>query len=198
MYFGEINLGIRVWFARRVRRTLEAIRDNEVNGWETRQQLSDPEIFEWVAEWYCEHIAEFIRDNPRDTFCVDDIHNDERVEYQSKAVCNRRPDVRSMAMAAQARTREGQRFADLDEWLEALNAGQLKWSGPREKDGGDLVEGLVWEFREAAERRRKNWPRLCRICGAEFRPKPYNVKSCDSCLEEIRANRQAKRRTGAL
>ena len=197
MYFGEINLGIRVWFARRVRRTLEAIRDNEVNGWETRQQLSDPEIFEWVAEWYCEHIAEFIRDDPRDTFCVDDIHNDERVEYQSKAVCRRCPDARSMAIAAREGPREAQRFADLDGWLEALHAGELEWNGPSEKDGEDLVKGSLRKFRKAARQRRKHWPKSCRICGAEFRPKPANVKSCSSCLDKMRADRQAKRRAGA-
>ena len=76
MYFGEINIGIRVWFGRRVRQTLENVRDYKENSWETRHDLSNPEIFKWMAEWYCEHIEEFIRDDARDTFCVDDIHNE--------------------------------------------------------------------------------------------------------------------------
>ena len=192
MYFGEINFGIRVWFARRVRQSLEGIRDYKENGWETRQQLADPEVFEWVATWYCEHIAEFISDNPGDTFCVDDVHNDERVEYQSKEVGRRCPCVRGMAMEALAEVREAQRFTDLDTWLEALHAGQLEWDGPSEKDGEKLVDNR-WDFQKVARHRRNHWPKRCRVCGAQFRPEPANVKSCGSCLGEIRAERQAKR-----
>ncbi len=188
MYFGEINIGIRVWFGRRVRQTLEEIRDNKENSWQVRQRMSDPVIFEWMAEWYCEHIAEFIQDDPRDTFCVDDIHNDERVRYQDKAVCEKCGDVLDMAIGALAGVREAQRFADLDSWLEALHAGELEWDGPIEQKGYELVTDLV-TFLETKSLRQRTWPRLCRACSTEFTPDRANAKNCIDC--------RAKRRSGA-
>ena len=196
MYFGEISIGIRVWFERRVRRTLEAIRDDKENKWERCRQLADPEILQWAVEWYCEHIADFIRDDPGDTFCVDDIHNHEAVSYQRGAVYDKCWDVLDMAAGAQAEVREAQRFTDLDTWLEALHAGQLEWDGPSEKDGEKLVDDR-WDFQKVARHRRNHWPKRCRVCGAQFRPEPANVKSCSSCLAEIRAERKAKQRAGA-
>ena len=193
MYFGEINFGIRVWFARRVRRSLEGIRDNKENKWERRQQLADPWVFEWVAKWYCEQIADFIRDDPGDTFCVDDIHNNEAVSYRRGAVYDKCWEVLDMAAGAQAEVREAERFTDLDTWLEALHAGQLEWDGPSEQDGEKLVDDR-WDFQKVARHRRRHWPKRCRVCGAQFRPEPVNVKSCSSCLAQIRAERQAKRR----
>ena len=139
MYFGEINHEIRVWFARRVRQGLEAMRVYEGNSWETRHYLSDPELLEWAVEWYCKHIAEFIKGTAPDTFCVDDIHNDERVEYQRKAVCCRCWEVLDMANAALGGAKEAKQHDTLDAWLEALNAGDLEWSGPTEDRGGSLV-----------------------------------------------------------
>ena len=193
MYFGEINIGIRVWFERRVRRSLEGIRDNKKNKWERRRQLADPWVFEWVAKWYCEHIADFIRDDPGDTFCVDDIHNHEAVSYQRGAVYDKCWAVLDSATAALERMQEAKQYETLDAWLAALHAGELGWGGPGEKDGEELVDDRR-DFRKIARRRRNHWPKRCRVCGEQFRPEPANVKSCGSCLAEIRAERQAKRR----
>jgi len=158
------------------------------NSWQFHYHLSGPEVFEWVAEWYCEHIAEFIKDDARNTFCVDDIHNEERVRYQGKAVCEKCGDVLDMATGALAGVREAQRFADLDSWLEALHAGKLEWDGPSERVGYELVEDLV-TFVDAARTRRRTWPRLCRTCSTEFTPDRANAKNCIDC--------RAKRRSGA-
>ena len=188
MYFGEINLGIRVWFGKRVREDLVEIQENEKNQYWYRDQLSDPEVLEWVAEWYCEHIGEFVRGHSKDTFCVEDIHNDERVRYQCDAVHDKCWEVVRMAHEAVKKIKEATEYADLTDWLEALHTGRLTWSGPTEKHGESFVEDDQ-TFRTGARSRRVRWPRMCRTCGEEFRIEKGNAKNCESCRAKKRPAR---------
>ncbi len=184
--------GVHSWFERKIRWSLSRIRDFETNDWWLRQALADREIFEWAVAWYCGYMDNYIKAADPDEMWVSDVDgNDRRIGYDSKAVCQRIHSVVRQAQAEAARNRDAQKYPDLDSWLTALDAEQLEWDGPSEKDGQDLVAGPWWEFRNTARRRRKNWPKLCRICGAQFRPKPANVKSCEPCLVEMRAKRRA-------
>ena len=186
MWNGEINFGMHLWFGRRVRQTLGEIRDNEKNGASVRHRLADPEIFEWVAEWYEERIADFIRPHDSDTFCVDDIHNNEKVKYRGGVVCNRCNDAVDAAIEALAGLREAQAHPDLDGWFTAALGGKLAWDGPSEPSGYTMVDDAE-TFIHVADTRQKNWPLQCRTCGDEFQPDRSNVKNCESCRAKRRA-----------
>ena len=188
MYFGEMNIGIRMWFGRRVREDLAEIQENEKNQDWYRDQLSDPDVFEWVAEWYCEHIAEFVSGASQNTFCVDDIHNSERVGYRCKAVRGRCWEVVRMAHEALEEIKEAREYTNLEAWIEALHTDGLKWDGPSEGNGCVFVEDGQ-TFCNGARKRRVQWPRVCRTCGGQFRLEKGNAKNCAEC--------RAKRRAGA-
>ena len=186
--------GVRNWFERRLRMGLSSIRDNEKNDWWLRQRLADREIFEWVVGWYCGYMDDYIEPAPPDEVWVSEVSDyDRRIGYNREAVSERIEGVVRRAELEAAKAEEARKYSDLDSWLEALHAGQLEWDGPSEQDGEELVDDR-WDFQKVARHRRSHWPKRCRVCGAQFRPEPANVKSCSSCLDKIRAERQAKRR----
>ena len=181
--FNDWPKGVRGWFTRKLLVSLSYIRDSD----------SEP-IFEWVMDWFCNHAGDYIEAADLDEVWVSDLRgNNLRIGYDRAAVLE---DIRMVVKKAQkavARNRDAENYPDLDSWLEGLHAGQLEWDGPSEKDGEKLVDDRR-DFQKVARHRRNHWPKRCRVCDAQFRPEPANVKSCSSCLAEIRADRQAKRR----
>ena len=189
--------GVQGWFERRLRIGIGRMRDHTENpGW-LREALADQAIVEWVVLWFCGYMDDYIKPADPDEVWVTDVQGDgRRIGYDRAAVFDQIQGVVRRAQMESARKREAEKYPDLDTWLEALHAGQLEWDGPSEQDGEQLVDDR-WDFQKVARHRRNHWPKRCRVCGDQFRPKPANVKSCDSCLGEIRAERQAKRRAGA-
>ena len=185
MWSGEINIEMRLWFGRRVRQSLEAIRDLEENDPWIRHRLADPEVLEWVAEWYEARIRDFIKTHDSDTFYVDD---DEKVKYKAMAVRGRCYDAVDAALEALPGVREGHAQPDLERWFNAALAGKLAWDGPKEQAGYTFVadpRGFV----QAQRRRRTAWPRLCRSCEREFKPDRNGLKNCLDCRQEKRLRR---------
>lgn len=184
------------WYERVLRWTLDGYRESAENPAWFREALDNPDIFEWVVQWYVDRQDRFaVTGDPYKVWLSDlsDVDGpDQRIMFNEKAVSKAAYDVVEEAQRAMVAIREAQDYPDLDGWLEALHAGELEWDGPSEKDGEKLVDDR-WDFRKAARRRRNSWPKRCRVCGAQFRPKPVNVRSCGACLDKMRADRQAKR-----
>ena len=187
MWDGEVTLGVKLWFARRIRAELDEFRDYEDNGSWLCGRLSDPDIFEWVAEWYCDHIRTFLLCHDQNTFRVDDIHNDERVKFREQAVGTLCRAVVRLAEEALPGRAEAVAYPDLDSWLAAL-AGKLAWDGPKERAGYAFVADPR-RFVQAQRRRRMAWPRTCTGCGGEFKPDRDGLKNCLDCRQAKRLRR---------
>ena len=106
--------------------------------------------------------------------------------YDREHVTDTALAVVALARNALAGVRESKAYANLDNWLDALMAGNLEWSGPSEPSGYAMVEDAD-TFIHTVSIRQRHWPRGCKSCSEEFRPDRANAKNCPTC-------RAAKRR----
>lgn len=85
---------------------------------------------------------------------------------------------------------ETARFPTLDDWLRAELEGTLSSHGA---SGGSekLSKKLRRELLAAARARRKNRPRICRSCRAEFTPTSNRALRCTKCIDSESATNQA-------
>jgi hypothetical protein len=135
------------------------------------QTPEDEELQVAVVNWFCAHSENFVRyvhhvnHYPDEMSFIGDGHwrvNWEAIGEQMWTVaydCRRELDLREDAA----------RFPNLDAWLTALHARELRASAPFEPNATDFMdaEDGRW-FADRARDRRRNWPRACRGCGTEL------------------------------
>lgn len=152
------------------------------------QTPEDEELQVAVVEWFCTNSQAFVRYVRHVDYFLDEQsflgEGHWRVDWDAIGEqmwtvaydCRRELDMRA----------DTQRFPDLDSWLEALHARDLRATAPFEPNATDFMEAdeARW-FAERARDRRRSWPRACRGCGTELSKERLvpAVLWCEACWQ---------------